>query len=81
MKQESLTEGTVAGAGGNAKSRTPYNRNKRNNDRTPPVQGHATIADLKAKLTGKSPSRPAPKAPQVQIGKMNSILKQIMKKG
>ena len=46
------------------------------------IQGHATLADLKAKIAGKERPGAAPKkpAPQVQIGKMNSMLKQIMKK-
>ncbi|MCF0223445.1 MAG: helix-hairpin-helix domain-containing protein, partial [Fibrobacter sp.] len=46
------------------------------------IQGHATIADLKAKIAGKERPGMAPKknAPQVQIGKVNSMLKQIMKK-
>ena len=46
------------------------------------IQGHATLADLKNKIAGKDRPGAAPKkpAPQVQIGKMNSMLKQIMKK-
>ena len=35
--------------------------------------------DLKAKLSGKSQTQQ--KKPQVQIGKVNSMLKQILKKG
>ena len=52
--------------------------NQRANEKA--LQGHATIADLKAKLSGKT-SQPVKKKPQVQIGKVNSMLKQIMKKG
>lgn len=80
MKQESLDEGNVAGAGANARSHQTNQRNKRN-ERTAVVQGHATIADLKAKLAGKNAAKQPAKKPQVQIGKMNSMLKQIMKKG
>jgi uncharacterized protein len=81
MKQESLDEGNVAGAGQNAKSRFPQQKNRRN-ERPAVVQGHATIADLKAKLAGKNVSKQQPaKKPQVQISKVNSMLKQIMKKG
>ena len=73
MKQESA-EG-VAGAGVNAKHNS---RNaQRSNEKA--LQGHATIADLKAKLSGKSQTQQ--KKPQVQIGKVNSMLKQILKKG
>ncbi|HPW94481.1 MAG TPA: Tex family protein [Fibrobacteraceae bacterium] len=81
MKQESLDEGNVAGAGQNAKSRFPQQKNRRN-ERPAVVQGHATIADLKAKLAGKNVAKQQPaKKPQVQISKVNSMLKQIMKKG
>jgi uncharacterized protein len=46
------------------------------------IQGHATIADLKNKIAGKERPGAAPKKPAapVQIGKLNSMLKQIMKK-
>lgn len=74
MKQESA-EG-VAGAGINARHNP--RANQRVNEKA--LQGHATIADLKAKLSGKT-SQPVKKKPQVQIGKVNSMLKQIMKKG
>ena len=73
MKQEAIDG--VAGAGINARQ---DRRGKRFESKG--IQGHATIADLKAKLKGKNTSA-AKKAPQVQIGKVNSMLKQIMKSG
>ena len=81
MKQEALDEGNVAGAGQNAKSRFPQQKNRRNEQRPAVVQGHATIADLKAKLAGKNTNKQPANKPQVQISKVNSMLKQIMKKG
>ncbi|MDR1760002.1 MAG: RNA-binding transcriptional accessory protein [Fibrobacter sp.] len=83
MKQETA-ENTAPGsrkqrAGGKDMRGGKDFRNQ--NSRTPNMQPHATLADLKAKLTGKS-SAPAPKKPaSVQIGKLNSMVKQIMKKG
>ena len=46
------------------------------------IQGHATLADLKNKIAGKERPGFAPKKPAapVQVGKLNSMLKQIMKK-
>ncbi len=86
MKRESVENG-VAGAGENAPRGVRGNGprgngkfdNRRDNNRG--LQGHATIADLKAKIAGNGakPQNNRPAAP-VQIGKMNSMLKQIMKK-
>ena len=87
MKSASTEEGSVAGAHGRSNDRD--NRRGGHNGRgphgAPATMGHATLADLKAKLAGKGgrkdfggEHRPVP---PVQISKMNSMLKQIMKKG
>ena len=91
MKQES-TDG-VAGAGangprgqragGNRGGFGGHGRDNRGNARPQGgIQGHATLADLKAKIAGKDRPGAAPKKPNapVQVGKINSMLKQIMKK-
>lgn len=96
MKQES-NENTAAGSrgqrvqrGGHQGGRGDFRGNSGHGPQghahgapqaKPPVQAHATLADLKAKLAGGAPGQKgAPKAP-VQIGKVNSMLKQIMKGG
>jgi protein Tex len=93
MKQET-NENTEAGSRGQRPQRGPGGYGARGGDRggapgaqggsrapaKPPVQAHATLADLKAKLAGNTPGqKQAPKP--VQIGKVNSMLKQIMKGG
>lgn len=76
MKKEA-TDG-VAGAGNNA-PRGPHGF-RGNRPRHEGINPHATLADLKAKLAGKGKPAQQKSAP-VQVGKMNSMLKQIMKKG
>lgn len=77
MKPE--TSNGVAGAGfrggrgGKKGANQPANRG---------IQGHATIADLRAKLGGSVQDSKARKpAQQVQASKVTSLLKQVMKKG
>ncbi len=76
MKQEAADG--VAGAGVNVGGRSHRNAHNKNNASNP-QRGHATIADLKAALAGKTSVKP--KKQPVQIGKVNSMLKQILKKG
>ena len=91
MKQESTDGVAGAGASGPRGQRVGGNRGNfggrgRDNNRggrpQGGIQGHATIADLKNKIAGKERPGFAPKKPAapVQVGKLNSMLKQIMKK-
>ncbi|MCQ2122324.1 MAG: RNA-binding transcriptional accessory protein [Fibrobacter sp.] len=90
MKQEQTDGEAGAGANGPRGQRAGGPRGKGNfggrdnrGGRPQGIQGHATLADLKAKIAGKGApgnQQKKPAAP-VQIGKMNSMLKQIMKGG
>jgi len=77
MKEESLNEGSVAGAKGNPRRR---HQNQKGRQHSKGLQPQATIADLKAKLQGKGGKAKPNKAP-APMGKVNSMLKQIMKRG
>jgi uncharacterized protein len=89
MKQEST--GGVAGAGakGPGGQRAGGNRGGfgghgrdggRGNARSQGgIQGHATLADLKAKIAGKDRPGAAPKKPNAMPGKMSALLKNFKK--
>jgi len=79
MKQE--TEESVAPGSRGQRAGGPRGAQHVAPRREAPIQAHATLADLKAKLAGKTPQQAQKKPVQVQVGKMNSMLKQIMKKG
>jgi uncharacterized protein len=87
MKQE--TADGVAGAGANGprgqRAGGPRGGHGRDNGRGNArpqggIQGHATLADLKAKIAGKERPGAAPKKPAAMPGKMSALLKN-MKKG
>ena len=90
MKQESTDGVAGAGASGPRGQRVGgpkggfggRGRDNRGGRPQGGIQGHATIADLKNKIAGKERPGQQPKKPAapVQIGKLNSMLKQIMKK-
>ena len=77
MKQE--TEESVAPGSRGQRAGGPRGVQHAAPRREAPIQAHATLADLKAKLAGKTPQQAQKKPVQVQVGKMNSMLKQIMK--
>lgn len=78
MKPE--TANGVAGAGGQGRRGGKRGAHQQQNHGA--LQGHATIADLRAKLGGTVSDSKAKKPQQpVQASKVTSLLKQVMKKG